>query len=311
MTNFIVIFIALLAGILCQRVKHFPSHSAQPLNSFVIYLSLPAVILTQFPAFLSHASFAPLWWVPVSMAWMAFGLSYFVISNIGRRLGWSRTKTGALILTAGLGNTSFVGFPLLEALIGPDAVRIGVLVDQPGSFLVLSTLGLAVAASFSGNKVTAKYLTKRVFTFPPFLALLSATLWFVVGMPGAAILTPPLERIASTLVPIALFAVGFQLRPNLEVLRKRWQPLAIGLGFKLVAMPIFFGILFVGLLGDRTLPTYVTVLESAMAPMITSAVVATEFGLDAEIANLMLGIGIPLSLVTVPLWHFVLGHFRY
>ena len=309
MSNFIVIFIALVAGFLCQRVKHFPANTAQSLNAFVIYLSLPAVILTQFPTFLAHASFEPLWWVPVSMAWIAFGLSYVVISNIGRRLNWSRTKTGALILTAGLGNTSFVGFPLLDALIGPEAVRIGVLVDQPGSFFVLSTLGLAVAASFSGNKVSASAIGKRAFTFPPFLALVVAALWFVIGMPGTSVITPPLDRIASTLVPIALFAVGFQLQLNPAVLAKRWQPLAIGLGFKLIALPIFFGILLVGIVGSRSLSTHVTLLESAMAPMITSAVVAIEFGLDAEIANLMLGIGIPLSLITVPVWHLVLGHF--
>jgi predicted permease len=43
-----------------------------------------------------------------------------------------------------------------------------------------------------------------------------------------------------------------------------------------------------------------------MASMITSAVVATEFNLDTEMANLMVGIGIPLSLVTVPLWNYFL-----
>jgi predicted permease len=41
-----------------------------------------------------------------------------------------------------------------------------------------------------------------------------------------------------------------------------------------------------------------------MATMITSAVVAAEFNLDTEIANLMVGIGIPISLITVPLWHY-------
>jgi hypothetical protein len=35
-------------------------------------------------------------------------------------------------------------------------------------------------------------------------------------------------------------------------------------------------------------------------------VVATEFNLDTEIANLMVGIGIPLSLITVYLWNMFL-----
>ena len=60
-------------------------------------------------------------------------------------------------------------------------------------------------------------------------------------------------------------------------------------------------------LGGNDLTTQVIVLESAMATMITSAVVANEFNLDSEIANLMVGLSIPISLVTVPLWKHFLG----
>jgi len=45
----------------------------------------------------------------------------------------------------------------------------------------------------------------------------------------------------------------------------------------------------------------IAILESAMATMITSAVVAGEFNLDSELANLMVGLSIALSLITVPL----------
>jgi predicted permease len=38
---------------------------------------------------------------------------------------------GCLILTAGLGNTSF-GFPIIEALYGEEGLKTAILVDQPG-----------------------------------------------------------------------------------------------------------------------------------------------------------------------------------
>lgn len=53
--------------------------------------------------------------------------------------------------------------------------------------------------------------------------------------------------------------------------------------------------------------TQVIVLESATATMITAAVAANEFNLDSEISNLMVGLSIPLSLITVPLWKYFLG----
>lgn len=48
-------------------------------------------------------------------------------------------------------------------------------------------------------------------------------------------------------------------------------------------------------------------LEAAMAPMITAAVVARELDLDGEIAQLLVGIGIPLSFATVSIWWRLLG----
>jgi predicted permease len=75
------------------------------------------------------------------------------------------------------------------------------------------------------------------------------------------------------------------------------------LGFKLLVAPLVFTLLYVFVLGSHAESTYITILESAMAPMITASVVAIDFGLNAEIANLMVGVGIPLSLATVTLLH--------
>lgn len=311
MTNFIVIFACLIAGNLCKKMRHFPSTTPQALNAFIIYLSLPALVLSQLPKLLVTMDFSGNWWVPVSMAWMAFILSFLVFGFAGKKFGWKDSMTGALILTAGLGNTSFVGFPLLEALIGPHALPIGILADQPGSFLALSTIGILVAAMYSGAKITPHFIARRILTFPPFIALIFAVLWYlVVGMRHPESLNsimPAFDKIAATLVPLAVFSVGFQLHVDLAVFKRRWFPLSIGLGFKLLVLPAFFSFFYLKILGGNDLMTHVTVIESAMATMITAAVVANEFNLDNELTNLMVGIGIPLSLATVPLWKYFLG----
>lgn len=301
MSNFLTIFFALAAGYFCRLSKKFPTSSASSLNAFVIHVSLPALIFEQIPALLARENFGLEIFVPVSMAWILFALSYFVFSQLGALLRWNRKSVGAVILTAGLANTSFVGFPLLEALIGPEALPIGLLVDQPGSFLVVSTLGIWVAASYSGRSVRASEIARRIVLFPPFVALVLATIWSLFGTPLQELVAPSFAKLASTLVPLALFAVGFQLEARHDVLRRRWRELAWGLSFKLLVAPLIFAVLYLVLLGQSGLEVRVTILEAAMAPMITSAVVAADFDLDVEIANLMVGVGIPLSLLSVPL----------
>jgi malate permease and related proteins len=305
MTNFIVIFFALALGLFCRKTQKFPANAGYCFNLFVIYVPLPALIMAKFPALLQSVELTGHWWVPVSMAWISFMLSWIIVTFLSKRYSWSAPKTGALILAAGLGNTSFVGFPLLEALVGSEAISVGILADQPGSFLVLSTLGVFVAARYGGGSSHWRWMIQRVLFFPPFIAMVFSLLWTASGLWGVEFLSPAFEKISLTLVPVALFAVGFQTQLQWPVIRRRLFPLTVGLSLKLLFMPLFFLFFYKYFLGVNDLFSRVTILESAMAVQITAAVVATEFNLDAELVNLLVGISIPLSLLTVPVWNFL------
>lgn len=290
-----------------RKTGRFPQTTAASLNSLIIFVSFPAVVLIQIPKLIASTEFTLELLVPVSMAWIQFGLSWLLMSYLAKKRGWSDARKGALILTAGLGNTSFVGFPLLEALYGTSAIRWGVLIDQLGSFLCLSTLGLLVASThgYRRDGKTIKPLI-QIATFPPFIALAVATIIGIAHIELGPTLDEVIGKLAATLVPLALIAVGFQLKLSPSVLKRYWRPLSLGLAFKLILVPSFFCIFYMLTTGGLSYITKLTILESAMATMITSAVVASDFGLDEELANLMVGVSIPLSLISVPLWNNLL-----
>jgi predicted permease len=304
--NLLLIFVCLGLGALLRLDRRLPKGTAQAFNSFILWISLPALILVQVPTLLENTPWGPALLIPASMAWIQLLLAWGLFAALGRWLNWPRVQVGALLLVAGLGNTSFVGYPMLDAFFGPPGVRIGVLTDQPGSFLALSTLGLLLASAYGspGKKSpTAAELLARVLKFPPFVALVGAILWHATGWHWHPMVQTTLERLSATLVPLAMVAVGLQLRLSQEVLARRWRPLAIGLGFKLILAPLVFLGLYVYAMGSFSFISRVTILESAMAPMITAAVVCEEMGMDGELAGLLVGLGIPLSLLTVPLWN--------
>jgi malate permease and related proteins len=51
----------------------------------------------------------------------------------------------------------------------------------------------------------------------------------------------------------------------------------------------------------------VTVLQAAMAPMISGAILAQQNRLEPALANAVLGLGILLGFLTVPVVHRLLG----
>ena len=299
-----LVIVCLLLGVLFRALKLFPANGAHALNRFVINVSLPALTLFYVHGFRPATLGAVPLWMPIATAWILFGMACLFFGLLARARGWPSRLTGALILTAGLGNTSFVGFALLEALFGAEALPLGILVDQPGTFLALSTVGITVAVSSAGSSVRPLAILKRVFGFAPFLALLVALATRPFEYPEALLFW--LDRLGSTLVPLALVAVGMELRLSAASLKKEAPYLCVGLGFKLVLAPLFIYAIYAGLFRVVGLPLKVAVLEAAMAPMITAGIVAAEYDLRPDLAALMIGVGIPISLVTVLLWNYAL-----
>jgi hypothetical protein len=275
-----------------------PDEAPAVLNSFIIYVSLPALAIL----YIHNVQISYEILIPISMAWLLFGLAALIFTWLGSKLSWSRSLTGTMILVCGLGNTSFLGLPMIEVFFGKEGIPTGLIIDQLGSFLILSTLGIFVASYYSGVKFDRRTILKRVVTFPPFISIVIAFLLLPIDYPNEMIYL--LEKLGSTLTPLALLSVGFQLR--LTYFNSHKLELAIGLLFKLILVPAVLYLFYFFITRERGLVFDVTIFESAMPPMITAAIVATEYKLNKELATMLVGIGIVLSFLTLTLWWMIL-----
>jgi predicted permease len=301
MSSIILVFLCLLIGVLLRRVPAFPATSPVVLNQFIIYISLPALALYAIPEVELDRSVL----LPVGVAWICFACAAAFFYTLGRIYGWSKKLVGCLILTAGLGNTSFVGFPIIEALYGKEGLQTAILVDLPGTFVVVSTLGIALAAYFSKGQADVKAIMQKIVTFPPFLIFVLAFVLNVADLHFPAELKEVFNRLGSTVTPLALVSVGMQLR--IERRSKHWQFLGLGLLYQLILAPAIIYVLYVLVLGERGRVVQISILEAGMAPMITASIVAISYGLKPRLASMMVGFGIPLSFLTLAIWYLLIS----
>ncbi len=298
MNNLILLILCFIAGMVLRHFKRMPDNAPATLNSFIIHVSLPALTLLYIHGL--HLSGDVI--LIAAMAWIVFGLSATFFWSIGRWLHLPRATVGALMLMGGLGNTSFFGVPMVEAYFGAGGLGTAIVVDQLGSFMTLSILGITVAGIYSSGRPTAAEIGKRIVLFPPFIALSIALL--LIPIEYADWFTALLKRLSDTLAPLALLSVGMQLRLGHVAEHKR--NLALGLAFKLVLAPLVIYLLYVQLLGAQGLAIQVTVFEAAMPPMIAAAIVTSEHDLDPPLANLMVAVGLILSFFTLSAWWLLL-----
>jgi predicted permease len=299
MNNYLLLGACFILGIVLRRLKRLPDNAAAALNGFIVHISLPALTLTYVHGLHLQANLI----LPALMAWVMFAIGCGVFWLTGKVLGFSGATTGALMLTGGLANTSFVGLPMIDTFYGPQYLGLGILIDQLGSYFVLSTLGIFVACLYSpGRTVSARAVLRKIALFVPFQAFVLALLLMPFDYPPW--LDELLKRLGATLVPLALVSVGYQLQ--LSQVRGKAVALTIGLVFKLVVAPVLILMLFGGLMRNDWQVLSVTVFEAAMGPMIGASIVAMDHELDPPLVTLMVGVGIPLSFLTLPVWWHVL-----
>ena len=298
MSNLILVIVCLLIGLCLQRVKRFPQDAYISLNAYIIYVALPAVVLHEIPKLTLNREAL----LPIVLAWSVMLFTAVLVFFTGRVCQWSRGVTGALMLTVPLGNTSFVGLPLLQAFLGNEALPYAILYDQFGTFLALNTAGVAIASYYSNNNKHSPPVWKNIISFPPFIALLLAFGCRWLEYPNW--LNDILPRIALTLVPVVMVAVGLQWRLRLD--KEHLQPLAIGLIYLLLLSPLFaLGVL--KLLAVQGLVAKVIILEAAMPSMISAGVLATSHHLAPKLTASIVGYSITIGLLSVWLWHQILS----
>jgi predicted permease len=291
LTEALVLVLSLLAlGYLANRTGRMPASASDVLNRFTIDICLPALLLRVVPTLRFRWDVLALVVVP----WTLAAIGYLVTRASTRVLGLDRASAAVLFLCIALGNTSFLGFPLCSALLGPDSLRYAAVYDQLGSFLLLAFVAPIVIARAQGGSSSLLDSLRKVLAFPPFLATVVALLpWTHPSWLDAV-----LKQIASAMIPVSLFAVGLKLRFTPP------RPLgafAVGMVFKLVLSPLIaWGLL--GLFDPPQAVFQVAVVEAAMPAMVTAGALAMAAGLAPELAAALVGWGVLLALLSVPAW---------
>jgi malate permease and related proteins len=295
--SFLLIAICLISGLVLRSSGILPENSHRGINAWILYIALPAVTLLYVPALTWSSALI----LPLTMPFLVWSGAWITLKLFARHFALDKGTQAVLLLTAGLGNTSFVGFPLTQAYFGDEGLRIAVICDQM-NFIALATLGVMTALNASHSADSGmKTMVRGIIRFPSYLAFVAALILprFISFEP----LNPLLTKLGATLVPLALFSVGLQMQ--FSEWRRELPSLSLGLIYKLLIAPgLVLGAALAfqlkGIIGQTS------VFEAAMAPMVTSAILAVEYQLNPRLSNLMVSVGLLISIATTGLWWLIL-----
>lgn len=299
--HFALLAAGLIAGLLAARYRLVGSAAPQRINTFIINIALPAMILLSVPALRLDASAM----VPVAASWSVILGSALAVWSLGTYRGWSRQSMGALLLVVPLTNSAYLGLPLLNVLTNDTVTAYGAFYDQLGNFLALSLYAPLVVAVYantddSDHAFSLGRTLKTLLSFVPFPVLLLSVLFLSADtLPGWT--RAPLSMLASLMGPLAAFIVGFSLK--FSVPKTLWEPLVAGLGLRLILGPLI-ALLVVSAMRPHAPgmvePVLVaSVLQAAMPSMITAGLMGIAAGFSERLIIAMISLSTLLSVGTL------------
>ena len=290
------IAIYLILGYLFKII--FQDNSKQ-LIEFVIYFSLPAIVFAKIYPLVLDEKILNLILMFISFILFNLLFAYF----IGKLMNLNKIHLATFIIVATFGNTSFIGFSYIDAFYGDEFIVYGLIYDLFGSFLLLTSIGIMIIAWGSNKKNNKLSILKTIFSFPPTIIFLLTIIVKNFEVPNFLLLST--QTLGSTLVPVAMIAIGMKL--ELKYIFAKFHIVSIAILIKMIFIPILILLGFQQFYGLNETWVKVTIIEVAMPPMTMATVLAIRGGLDEKIAINALVIGVLLSFATITTFVSYLG----
>lgn len=304
----VLVLIAL--GVLLRRVGLLEQSDNESLNKLIVYLALPALVFSG----VHGARMSPRLLVITLVAWATFLVCLGVAWAVGRGLKLPPATLGGFLLVTAIGNTGYLGFPLVIAFLGKQELVKAFFYDLFGTALMILTVGVAISKHYGSPGDEAGPATsplREILTFPPIVAL-------AVGFVLRPVAVPPfvmqgIEHLADLTVPLVMLTIGVSL--EVKAFKDHPRPLVATTIIKLALAPavawgLWMALGAAGLLGSPAAAytladaasLAVVVLEASMPAAMLSYALGLKYRLDVRFIPSAIVLTTLASLATVPLW---------
>jgi len=294
----IIIVLLILTGYLSKYFGILKESDRLTLNNIVVHIAMPSTIFLTIMKNVSPADLPQFLKLPV-LIFLTFVICGFIGYLIGRLLKLNKESLGGLILVCALGNTGFLGYPVIYGFYGTEGLTRAIFCDI-GSVFASLLFGTYVGLKF-GNENSNNSIIYELLKFPPLITgILSIVLVFfgfnVDSFPGFIIKT--LGYLSNATIPLIMLSLGLSLSPKSARFGAIYGVIAsmVRMG---IAPLLVFALSTIFLIDG--LEKNVLILESAMPSAMMSLVFAVMYELDVKLVASACFITTVVSLFILPL----------
>lgn len=295
----LIFFLIMLIGYICRKAKVFGETTGKTISGIVINIGNPALIIASGmnPESLENKEKLLL---TLLVALIFFAIMFVIAELIPRLLGAAREDYGAYQVMTIFSNIGFMGYPLLDAMYGSEAVIHAAIFNLLYSVLIY-TYGIR---KMQTKGQTEKLNLKQIFNVGVISCLIAVVL-YSSNLPVPALLEDTANRLGAITGPLSMLVIGDSLAQiRLKELFTDVR-LLIFSGLKLLLVP---ALLMLGLSLFITDPMFrgVCLVMTATPVGSMTVMLAQQYGGDYRLTSKGVALTTVLSVVTMPFLFWLL-----
>lgn len=292
-----VIFMLILVGFFLSRKNIIRESSQKDLTNLLLYAFLPCALIKAFQIPYDRGNFIS--GIKVSLIMLlTYLLATLVSFYISKFLSKDLQKRDILTLGMVMPNVTFMGYPVIESILGTEYLLYMVMAVIP--FEILSWSLMANIVIKNGDTPPDVGLAKRLMTSPPLIGITLAVILHLIpfNLPDPVVST--INYLAAAMTPVAMIVVGISLaKADLKKLVLT-PSLYLASAIRLLGFPLI--LLFILKALGVSGPIYV--IPAVIFAMPTAGytnIIANKFGSDATFAAELISLSTLLSLFSIPI----------
>ena len=300
-----ILFVLMLVGFICKKKGIITGEGSKVISGIVVNVANPALILS---AGINKTNTIEgknlILAVGLALAVYVFLIICAII--VPRLLKISRENTGTYQVMTVFSNIGFMGFPVISAVYGSEALLYASLFLIPYNILIYTWCIAAMAqGKNSGENKKESVEWKKIFNIGVIACILTI-IAYVVKLQVPAPVESIITNLSNLTAPLSMMVIGASMTDMKikELIKDR--KLLIFMLLKLIVIPIV-GVLAVKACGLEYTLVGVCLIMLATPVGSMTAMLAQQYDGDYELASKGVALSTILSVATMPLLSFILG----
>lgn len=279
----------IIAGVIIKQkriLEPLTKPAFRILNIAILWVMLPTVVFVSLARWGSWSKISEFGYAAI-LAFSSLGVCFVLAVTLSTLMRHDRKTTVAVTLNSAFMNVTYLGLPLVYAMVGVSGLG-------PASLYAVAigiphlALGVALASAAVKRRVSAHFVLENVLVFPATIALIMALLFigFEVQLPDVVQNTFDVY-LAKPFFALMLLFVGYQM-PIVNPRKYASKLMTVGvIRFLVCPLVVYALIAILGLSIAKGLSPKPALIQSIMPPAVFNIFLAYNFKLDLKLYGAM------------------------